>query len=180
MSQWQNQEQNSVLHYCFQAPKIQGMNRNGRELKRVELQPWLCLRSCPTFSQVVISQAGCGLWQGSLRRVASVLWYHWSPPLCTSCGFHLSELPLYKQKKGPKLPHTCNTSNSNTFPFSPLLLNSLIFKNTTNTSKKWIILRYGVKWVLCVANDMRHITCPLVNLFVSVCQLHDETKTVTA
>lgn len=102
------------------------------------------------------------------------------PPLCTSCGFHLSELPLYKQKKGPKLPHTCNTSNSNTFPFSPLLLNSLIFKNTTNTSKKWIILRYGVKWVLCVANYTGHITCPSVNLFVSVCQLHDETKTVTA
>lgn len=155
------------------------MNRNGREFNRVELQPWLCLRSCPTLSQVVISQAGLGsgraVWE-ELHQLCGTT----GPPLSTSCGFPLSELPLYKRKKGPKLPHTRNTSDNNPCPFSLLLLNSLIFKNRTNRSKKWIILRYGVKWVLCVANYMGHLTCPFVNLLISVCQLHDETKTVNA
>lgn len=107
------------------------MNRNAREFKWVVPQPRLCLRSCPIFSQVVIFQAGRRLWQGTLRRVALVLWYQWSLIM----RFHLSELLLYKQKKGPKLPHTYYTSNSNTFPFS-LLLNNLIFKKMGNALKK--------------------------------------------
>lgn len=108
------------------------MNRNGREVKWVELQPWLCLRNSPIFSQVVISQAGCRLWQGTLGRAAPVLCYHWS----LTVRFHLSELLLYKQKKAPKLPHTYNTSNSHTFPFSLLMLNNFIFLKKGNASKK--------------------------------------------
>lgn len=115
--------------FCIAAsrhPKNQGMNRNGREFQWVELQPELCLRSCPIFSQVVISQAGCGLWQGTLRRAAPVLGYHWSLTVHILWDFHLSESLLDKQKKGPKLPHTYNISNSNIFPFSLLLFNNFL------------------------------------------------------
>lgn len=114
--------------FCIAAsrhPKNQGMNRNGRELQWVELQPELCLRSCPIFSQVVIPKqdvgSGRALW-GELHQ----FWVITAPSLCTSSGFHLSESLLDKQKKGPKLPHTYNISNSNIFPFSLLLLNNFL------------------------------------------------------